>query len=134
MISKKELKAVNSPFRNFSLKMKINSYKWQLEKLHINLEQLIILDTGCGWGVSTKIIIDKFSPKKIYAFDFVEKQVLLAKKINLEAEIFYGSITNINLPSSSCDLVFVFNVLHHVPMWKEGIKEVSRVLKDKNYV
>ena len=48
MISKKELKAVNSPFRNFSLKMKINSYKRQLEKLHINLEQLIILDTGCG--------------------------------------------------------------------------------------
>ena len=134
MISEKELKGVNSPFRNFSLNMKINSYKKQLEKLHINLEQLIILDAGCGRGFSTRIIIDRFSPKKIYAFDVIENQINLAKKMKLEAEFFVGDITNINLPSSLCDVIFVFNVLHHVPRWREGIKEVSRVLKEKGTV
>ena len=134
MISEKELKGVNSPFRNFSLNMKINSYKKQLEKLHINLEQLIILDAGCGRGFSTRNIIDRFSPKKIYAFDVIENQINLAKKMKLEAEFFVGDITNINLPSSLCDVIFVFNVLHHVPRWREGIKEVSRVLKEKGTV
>ena len=130
MISEKELKGVNSPFRNFSLNMKINSYKRQLEKLHIKLEHLTILDAGCGRGFSTRIIIDKFFPKKIYAFDYVEKQINLAKKMKLHAEFFVGDITNINLPTSFFDFIFVFNVLHHVPRWREGIIEVSRVLKE----
>lgn len=133
MISEKELKGINSPFRNFSLNMKINSYKKQLVKLKINLKNLIILEAGCGRGFSTRIIINKFSPKKIYAFDFIEEQINLAKKMKLDAEFFVGDITRIDLPSGTFDFVFVFNVLHHVPMWKDGIKEITRVLKDKSY-
>lgn len=134
MISKKELKGINSPFRNFSLNLKINSYKKQLKKLHINLKDLTILDAGCGRGFSTRIIIDKFAPKKIVAFDIIADQITLAKKMKLEADFFIGSITDIDLPSAFFDFVFVFNVLHHVPCWKEGIAEVSRVLKVKGYV
>ena len=133
MISQKELKGINSPFRHFSLKMKINSYKKKLDKLKINLNELTILDAGCGKGFSTKILIDKLAPKKTYAFDFLEDQVDLAKKLHLDAEFFQGSIADIKLPSTSCDFVFVFNVLHHVPEWKKGIKDVSRVLKDHGY-
>lgn len=54
MITEKELKGINSPFRNFSLNLKINSYKRQLEKLHIKIKDLTILDAGCGRGFSTE--------------------------------------------------------------------------------
>ncbi|MHA2105566.1 MAG: class I SAM-dependent methyltransferase [Candidatus Hodarchaeales archaeon] len=133
MISNKELKGVNSPFRNFSLKMKIRSYKKQLENQNINLKDSSILDAGCGRGFSTQIIIDKFQPEKIYAFDFIESQIDLAKMMNLDAKFWVGSITDIDLPSSSCDFVFVFNVLHHVLGWREGIKEIFRVLRDEGH-
>ena len=133
MISEKELKGINSPLRNFSLKMKINSYIKQLKKLHINLEHLTILDAGCGRGFSTKILFDKLSPKKTFAFNFLEERVNLAKKLNLDTEFFQGSNTDIQLPAGSSDFVFVFNVLHHVSEWKNGIKDVSRVLKDNGY-
>ena len=125
MISVKELKGINSPFRNFSLNMKINSYKKQLTKLQISLENLLLLDAGCGRGFSTRIIIDKFSPKIIYTIVFQEEQINLAKKMHLDTEFFVVDIAKFNLISSIFDLIFVFNVLYHVPCWREAIKEVQ---------
>lgn len=40
-----------------------------------------------------------------------------------------GDITKIGVHDEEFDAIFVFGVLHHVPAWKEAIKEFSRVLK-----
>ena len=133
MISQKELKGINSPLRNFSLKLKIRSYKKQLEKLDINYENKVILDAGCGRGFSTKILCEKFQPKEIYAFDYLEEQIQLAKQLELKAIFWVGDITSIHIPDENFDIVFAFNVLHHVPHWKQGILEISRVIKNQGY-
>jgi ubiquinone/menaquinone biosynthesis C-methylase UbiE len=133
LISQKELKGVNSPLRGFSLKLKLRSYHNKLRKLGIDLENTVILDAGCGRGFSTAIILDRFKPNKVYAFDFLPEQIELAKKMNLTAEFFVGSITEIKIPTSECDMAFIFNVLHHVPQWEKGIQEVARILKVGGY-
>lgn len=124
---------MNSPLRGLSQKLKLRSYHKKFRKLGIELENTVILDAGCGRGFSTAIILDRFKPKKVYAFDFLPEQIELAKKKNLSAEFFIGSITDIKLPTKECDAAFVFNVLHHVPQWHKGIQEIARILKMGGY-
>jgi len=134
MISEKELKGVNSPFRAFSLKLKLRSYHKKFREIGIDLENTVILDAGCGRGFSTAIIIKRFNPCKIHAFDYLPEQIELAKKMDLQANFSVGSITDIKLLDDECDAVFVFNVLHHVPEWSDGIQEVARILKSGGHV
>ena len=134
LISDKELKGVNSSFRAFSLNVKLRNYRRKFTQLGIDLSDSIVVDAGCGRGWSTALIIKLFQPRKIYAFDYLPKQIELAKKMKLSAKFSVDSITNIQLPSDICDAVFSFNVLHHVPAWTEGINEISRILKPDGYV
>ena len=134
MISDKELKGMHSPIRKFSLKMKIRSYRKKINKHGIKLDDLVVLDAGCGPGFSTQEILRSFSPKKIYAFDYLDQEIQFAKQLQIDAEFWVGSITNLIYPTNTFDFIFVFNVLHHVPEWRIGIQEIARVIKNEGYV
>jgi ubiquinone/menaquinone biosynthesis C-methylase UbiE len=113
--------------KNFEFKI----MKKFLKKHSIELHQKELIDIGCGSGFSTKLLIKKFKPKIIHAFDLLSSQIDLAKERGLEANFFVGDVTNLEISDESIDAAFIFGILHHVPKWKDGLMEIFRILKPK---
>jgi len=129
-MDKKELRFMNSSFRQFFLKYyEFKVFKKFLKKNHIDLNKKVILDAGCGCGYSTELIVKEFQPEEIFAFDIMPSQIELTKQRGLSVNLFVGTMTDIKLPCEKFDAVFIFGVLHHVPEWRKALKEVNRVLK-----
>jgi ubiquinone/menaquinone biosynthesis C-methylase UbiE len=130
-LGKNEFFAMNNPIRRFiqrTIEMKV--FCGFLKKNNINLKQKVLLDVGCGSAYSTKLLIRRFKPSEIVAFDIMPEQINLAKKRQLKARLYVGDALNIDMESGSCDAVFIFGVLHHIPKWKEVMLEINRVLKE----
>ena len=92
-----------------------------------------ILDVGCGTGFYFPVL-KKFS-KKIVGFDFspemIDEAKLLIKEkklLNIKAEV--GDVEKLKYKDKSFDCVICFDVLHHIPNLKKGLKEINRVMKD----
>jgi len=125
-----QLRVINSRIRQFFQKhYEFRVIKRHLEKHHVDLTGKVVLDAGCGSGYSSEVILQKFRPEELYAFDIMPGQVELAKQRGLAARIFVGDIADIELPSEKFDAVFTFGVFHHVPEWPTALREVYRVLK-----
>jgi len=96
----------------------------------VTLENASVLDVGCGSGYTTLLISERFSPRRLDAFDIVPGQVELARSRGLDANIFVADITEPKLPERSYDAVFVCGVLHHCPEWRTGLARVANLLRD----
>lgn len=90
-----------------------------------------VLEIGCGNGTGTKLIKKYFSPNKIFAIDLDEKMISLAKRNNSDINIFFeiGDATVLKYNSNQFDAIFDFWIIHHIPNWKQCLKELKRVLK-----
>jgi ubiquinone/menaquinone biosynthesis C-methylase UbiE len=129
-----EFKAMNNTIRRFiQKKFEFRYFRNMLKSQHINLNENVIIDAGCGSGYSSQLIYEKFAPARLIAFDYMPEQIKLAKarneKKNLNINFFEGDIRKINEPSESIDGVFIFGVIHHIEDWQNALKEVCRVLK-----
>jgi len=100
-----------------------------LESHHINLRGKALLDAGCGSGYGLKLIHDTFNPQELRGFDILAGEVALARKRGISATITRDSIVATRFPPETFDAVFEFTILHHVPQWRDAIKEVARILK-----
>jgi ubiquinone/menaquinone biosynthesis C-methylase UbiE len=125
-----EFWAMNNPVRRaFQKYFEMKIFREFLNKNGIELSGACILDGGCGSGYSTGLIEKEFTPSKLIAFDYMPEQIALAKKRNLHAAFSVGDLTMIREPDASYDAVFIFGVIHHVPRWKQALKEIYRILK-----
>lgn len=105
-----------------------------LERLGGRLDGLEVLETGCGRGVGTQLILDRFGARKVVAMDLDEEMLQKARKrlagISPERlELRLGDVTRIDAPDQSYDAVVNFAAIHHVPDWQAAISEIIRVLK-----
>lgn len=97
-------------------------------------EGLRVLEIGCGRGVGTEIIFERFRAREVHAFDIDPEMVELARK-RLSAygpdrlSLYVGDATAIAEEDASFDAVFDFGIIHHVPEWKLAVAEVARVLR-----
>ncbi len=134
-LNKIELMVMNSSIRRFSQKyIEFKRFEKYILKQNIRLLNSVILDAGCGSGFSSKLILKRFSPKELIAFDYMPEQIEIAKKKNPYAKYYVDDITNITQPAQKFDAVFVFGILHHVSNWKKGIDELHRVMKIGGYL
>jgi len=121
---------INSPVKRFGQRFFefpiLNNF---LKAEKIDLRNKVILDAGCGAGHGMEIIHKFYSPSELYAFDVLPNEVALAQKKNIPAKVFLGNILNTNLPDEKFDAIFVFEVLHHVPKWREALIELNRIMK-----
>ncbi len=92
-----------------------------------------ILEVGCGRGVGAKFITDTYQPTHLYLLDLDLKMVNKAgQRINGDNKSIYfcvGDAARLPLRDDSVDAVFGFGFLHHVPAWRDGLVEITRVLK-----
>ena len=96
--------------------------------------QARILEIGCGRGAGARLIQEEFHPATLHAFDLDQRMIRLAGRY-LKAEskdkicLYVGDATTLPYRDGVLDAVFGFGVLHHVPDWRRGLREIARVLK-----
>ena len=105
-----------------------------MERLGGRVEGQRILEIGCGRGVGTEIIFERFGAREVHAFDLDPDMIERARRRLTEypsdrLRLFVGDAAAINAPDASYDAVFDFGIVHHVPDWQQAISEISRVLK-----
>jgi ubiquinone/menaquinone biosynthesis C-methylase UbiE len=90
-----------------------------------------VLEIGCGNGNGTKLIKKYFSPLNITAIDFDEKMIKIAQKLNKDPNTSFAVMdaSNLDFPDNQFDAIFDFGIIHHIPNWKDCLKELKRVLK-----
>ena len=105
-----------------------------MERLGGKLTGQRVLEIGCGRGVGTEIILERFAAGEVHAFDLDPDMVRLARKrlSPYPAErvrLFVGDAENIEAADDSFDAVVDFDIIHHCPNWQRAVAEVRRVLK-----
>jgi ubiquinone/menaquinone biosynthesis C-methylase UbiE len=90
------------------------------------------LEVGCGRGVGSELMLNVFGADNVDAFDLDPHMVRLAQK-RLERygdriRLRVGDVTDIPAEDNYYDAVFDFGIVHHVPNWRDALKEIHRVL------
>lgn len=133
LMNKTEYWLMNNPARSGML-------RWEASKVRRmspaqNLEHA--LEIGCGQGQGTKNIIRQFNPKHIDAIDLDPKMIARAKRRVTDSRVMFqvGDAANISFATDNTyDAIFDFGIIHHIPNWKDCLKELHRVLKPDGYL
>lgn len=105
-----------------------------LERLGGRTSGLRVLEIGCGRGVGTQIIFERFGAREVHAFD-LDPDMLDQARARLAGypperlRLFVGDAAAIDAESQTYDAVFDFGIIHHVPCWRRAVSEVARVLR-----
>ncbi|MFS0782548.1 class I SAM-dependent methyltransferase [Bacillus sp. 1P06AnD] len=91
----------------------------------------IVADIGCGGGIYTRILAE-LDADEVFGIDF--SPTILGKAIKDSTEykrISYrlGNAVHTGLASSSCDIVLLRAVIHHLPELVNSFIEANRILK-----
>jgi ubiquinone/menaquinone biosynthesis C-methylase UbiE len=90
------------------------------------------LEIGCGRGVGTAILLERFGAAQVDAFDLDPDMVEQARARlggDPRVRLWVGDATAIEVPDGTYDAVFDFGIVHHVPAWRDALREVHRVLR-----
>lgn len=104
-----------------------------LERLGGRFDGKRVLEIGCGRGVGTEIIFERFGAAEVHAFD-VDPDMIKKARSRLSRypphrlKLYVGDAAAINEPDASFDAVFDFAIIHHIPNWRDAVAEVARVL------
>lgn len=85
----------------------------------------VVLDLGCGNGLSTNYIKGKF----VVGLDLSQVQMVRAKKRFRKINYVVGNASKLPFKSNTFDLVVAINLLHHITDSEKVLNEVYRVLK-----
>ncbi|WP_438479915.1 class I SAM-dependent methyltransferase [Oleiharenicola lentus] len=92
----------------------------------------IVLDAGCGPGVSLPLLDTIFQPEQIIALDIDPKEILrsqrMAAQCRARVEIIRGDAASLALPDNSVNLLLCHQLLHHVVAQEKILREFHRVL------
>ena len=96
--------------------------------------QARILEIGCGRGAGARLIQEEFQPAVLHAFDLDYRMILaavryLTPKYTDKIALYVGDALTLPYRDGVLDAVFGFGVLHHLPDWRGGLREIARVLK-----
>jgi ubiquinone/menaquinone biosynthesis C-methylase UbiE len=91
------------------------------------------LEVGCGRGVGAELILTVFGAENVDAVDLDPHMVELAQKrlgrYGDRVKLRVGNVIAIEAEDDYYDAVFDFGIVHHVPNWRDALKEIHRVLK-----
>ena len=93
-----------------------------------------VLEVGCGRGAGACLILEKFRPALVHALDLDQRMIRQALGyLNPEQQrrisLYVGDVFRLPYRDAALDGVFGFGVLHHLPDWRGGLREIARVLK-----
>jgi ubiquinone/menaquinone biosynthesis C-methylase UbiE len=127
-LTQAEFKALNSPLRRF-LHRYVEFPLFRL--LGLKGDGLDILEVGCGTGYGA-VLLSAIHPKSYVGIDLMPEMIEVAKRqpglLNVEF-LAMDAADMRRFPDQSKDAVVIFDILHHIPEWRDVIRECHRVLK-----
>jgi len=121
---------INSPLKKVMQKhFELAVFKKFLRSNGRVLARKTLLDAGCGSGYGLKLLREAFHPRELFGLDILPREVQLARLQDTQATVLLRDVVHTSLPPATFDAVFIFTMLHHVPQWREGLQEMSRILK-----
>jgi len=93
----------------------------------------VIVDVGCGFGRSFKMLNDRYRPARMVGIDLDSNMIanssLEAKRQGLAIELKSASSSSLPLADQSVDMVFCHQTFHHLVDQHKVLGEFHRVLK-----
>lgn len=91
------------------------------------------LEIGCGRGVGTEIILDRFGADHVTATDLdpemVDQAAQRLARYGDRVTLAVADAEHLDVDDESFDAVFDFGIIHHIPRWRGAVEEVRRVLR-----
>jgi ubiquinone/menaquinone biosynthesis C-methylase UbiE len=129
-LNHRELAMMDSPLRRLSQRLvELRVFQRLLRRARVDLTGAAILDAGCGNGHGLELLAKTFAPRRLVGIDLMPEQIERARRRGVAADIRVGDITKLDEPDAGFDAVFVFGILHHVPAWRDAMRELARVLR-----
>ncbi len=121
---------VNNPVRAF-LQRSVEA-RW-LEHVGGRLHGGRALELGCGQGEGVRIVLDRFGADEYDGIDLDPAQVDRARsrvpaRLRDRVRLHVGDAAALQFDGETFAAVFDFAILHHVPEWRQALREVHRVL------
>ena len=130
----------------------LRTHTWEHHVLRVAIDDLkrlidaplpaapVIVDVGCGQGISFRLLAQAFKPQRIVGIDFHEPSLALAAQsaracahrpetAATKIELLHGDCANLPLPDASADVVFCHQTFHHLVEQERALAEFRRVLK-----
>jgi ubiquinone/menaquinone biosynthesis C-methylase UbiE len=126
-----ERMVMNSPIRSYILRHHESPL---LMSLGGRLDNLNVLEVGCGRGVSTQLLLEEYGARTVTAIDLDPDMVQrtrnrLARYLGDRVCVQVADVTRLEFEDARFDAVVDFAALHHVPDWQQAVREIVRVLK-----
>lgn len=92
-----------------------------------------VLEIGCGRGVGSELILQRFGAEHVDSIDLDPHMVALARRrlarFGAAVSVEQGDVCSLPAEDAHYDAVFDFGIIHHVPNWQAALAEIQRVLK-----
>ncbi len=93
----------------------------------------VVVDVGCGWGRSFRLLADTFAPSRLIGCDIAPEMLRIAAaeaaRQGLAVEFHQADSAALPLADASVDLLFCHQTFHHLVDQHGAIAEFHRVLK-----
>lgn len=93
----------------------------------------VIVDVGCGWGRSFRMLKERFAPQRLVGVDVSREMLKIAEATTREhgvaVELHCGDSSQLPLPDASADMLFCHQTFHHLVHQEAALAEFHRVLK-----
>lgn len=97
---------------------------------HVDLLKIkSILDIGCGTGILYEVLKEQGYKGSYIGTDLSPDMINVGLKRFKNVDLRVMDCEKLDFPSNSFDLVFMRNVLHHIPTPVKATKEMKRVAK-----
>ncbi|MGD0384098.1 MAG: class I SAM-dependent methyltransferase [Thermoguttaceae bacterium] len=127
-LSDQEFRAMDTPLRRF-LQRRMEFPVFRL--LGLRKQNQDILEIGCGNGYGAALLM-RLKPKSYVGVDLMPEMIELARKQPNLVNAAFLAMDAADLsffPDGSKDVIVIFGILHHIPQWRQVLKECHCVLK-----
>ena len=130
-LSQREFNAMNNPIRRWMQRMvEYPNFK----RLGLQTADLDVLEIGCGSGYGA-LLLSEQQPRSYLGVDIMPEQINIAQNLAaahdlVEYSFHIKDATDLgDIPNFSKDVVIIYGIMHHIPRWREVIRECYRVLR-----
>lgn len=91
-----------------------------------------MVDIGCGQGLAFSLLREQFQPQSLIGVDVdapqLQRAALAAAACPGAVSVKHSSVTRLELPDGSVDVVFCHQLIHHIADQHRALCELYRVL------